>query len=154
MSHTALTPVAFMYFDMSLWTMNSIVPVPACVFHTWDRRPCSLYIEFVHTGSSIFTPSLYSNFSYSITVDVVCRWFHYICISFGGLWNHGTMILCEVLLFISVPYLKKVNFECGHMVELLGSLSGVILVYSGSLHYGASFWYFSLLGYREVMLLM
>ena len=41
--------------------MNSIVSVPTYFFHSWDRRPSSLHIEFVHTGASILTRSLYPN---------------------------------------------------------------------------------------------
>ena len=49
--------------------MNFIVSVTECVFHTWDRRPSSFHIQFVHTGSSIFTRYLYPK-----QLPVVLHW--------------------------------------------------------------------------------
>ena len=48
-----------MYFGFSLGRMNYIVSLPACVSHPCDRRSSSLHIEFVQTGSSIYTRYMY-----------------------------------------------------------------------------------------------
>ena len=73
MSHTDLTWVAFLPFGLYLWRMNSIVSVPACVFHPCDRRPSLLHIEFFHTVVSFFTMSLYPP---NFPVVSQCMWFY------------------------------------------------------------------------------
>ena len=70
-SHTAPTEVSVMSFGLSLWKMNSIVLVPACFFHHWDRQPSSLHIELVHIGSFLFTRSLYTTI---VPVVLQCMW--------------------------------------------------------------------------------
>ena len=64
-----------MSFGFSLWRMNFIVSFPACLPHPYDRRTGSFMIEFVHTGSSIFTRSLYSQ-----KISIVSQW---MCFSVG-----------------------------------------------------------------------
>ena len=83
--------------------MNSIVSVPACVFHTCYRRPSSLHIEFVHTSSSIFTRYLYpkrflwyhSGFGFML----VPMWLYLL----GVICGHSSLFLCEVSLLLSYP---------------------------------------------------
>ena len=102
--------------------MKSIVLVPECFPHPWDMRPSLLHIELVHTGSSVFTRSLYTKF-----VLVVSQWMCFQLVTLwlyllGGLCEHGSLILCAVLFFLTLPMGKcRCIFESGHMVDSLGS---------------------------------
>ena len=58
---------------------------------------------------------------------------------FSGLCKYGSMSLCAVLFFLSLPMETfRCIFQSGHMVDSLGYWSGVIIVCTGFLHSGAN----------------
>ena len=82
--------------------MNSIVSVTECFFNPWYRQPSSLNIEFVYTGSSIFTGSLYPP-----RFPIVSKWMWFavgytVIVYFWGIYKHGSLILCETLFCLSI----------------------------------------------------
>ena len=95
-SHTSLKYIDLLYFDLSLWKMNSIVSVPACFIHHWDRLPSLLRIELVHTGLPILTRSLYPEKPCSFAVDLVCHWFHCDCFFFRVF---ASKVVCAYVCF-------------------------------------------------------
>ena len=115
--------------------------------HTWDRRTNSLQIEFVHTGASILTRSLYPNifqwFCSWCGLLVVPLWLYL----FWGICKKGIMCL-RVLSFFYIVHLKHIgcSFECCHMVDSLGAWPGVILVWPVSIHFDVIYLHFSTSG--------
>ena len=125
--------------------MNSIVLVPECFFRPWDKRPSSLHIELVHTGSSILTRSLFPN-----PPPVFLQWMWFaigstvICFFLGVYARKLIWAYVQFYYFYRFQW-KKIRciFESGHLVDSLVAWFGVIIVCAGSFHSDATFWCFS-----------
>ena len=142
--HIALTYVALLSFGFYLWKMNLIVSLPTCYFQPCNRRPSSLHIALVHTGASIFTRSLSPNI-YPVVLQLT--WFAIgLHCDFLFFWVYAIKLIWAYvcLYFFCCIHFKHVGciFEIGHMVDYIGSLSDVIIVCTGYLHYGTTLWCF------------
>ena len=74
------------------------------IFQLWDRRPSSLHIEFVHTGASILTRSLYPNI-FPLFFQLI--WFAIgstVILFFWGLYDQGSLWLYMLLFFLPRPF--------------------------------------------------
>ena len=95
--------------------MKYILLVTACVFYPWDRQPSLLYIEFFHTGLSIFTRSLHPK-----KFPVVPQWMWFFV---------GSTMIEFVLGFIQTSYsdpLQSFVFSAGSIVNTVGAFLNVV----------------------------
>ena len=120
MSHIALKSVAFLYFGLSLWRVNSIMSVPACLFHPYDTRPISLHIYFTIMVHPFLIGIYIQNISCSLTVDVIFCWFHCECILFG---IYAEIVVWAYLRFCFCCWIHRIHcrwiFKYGYMVNSL-----------------------------------
>ena len=114
--------------------------LPHLFFYPWDRRPSSLHIEFVHTGASILTKSLYPKI---FPVVSYFMWFssgYTVVVSFMGYMpamNYVPMCVdifsaasvlkilgavLNVVTWLTILVLDLVLYLCGPFLSIIMSL--------------------------------
>ena len=122
-------------FTCGIWIIFCMLP--HLFFYPWDRRPSSLHIEFVHTGASILTKSLYPKI---FPVVSYFMWFssgYTVVVSFMGYMPAMNYVpMCVDIFFCRISFkVLGCSFECCHMVDYLGAWPGIILVWYVFVHY-------------------